>query len=182
MAAAESPVDLVGPLSEDGVYVAPGRTDVIEEAVVTAVEDVRFEGLRMVVVAPNDPQPDPASFARRVQEQTAADVAIVFPAEGPMEAYVIDDLSSSRLRAIDAGRSTDDPAQAVRAFAAELMTEPVQSTPPIFGRLITIGVLLTLALAAVVALEQVVVRNRRQQAGGGREKPVTNRGRVADSA
>lgn len=150
---AESPVLVAEEVAADGVYVAPGRTGFDEEALIAAVEDARFDGLRMVVVVPRDPQPTPSAFARRVQEQTELDAAVVFPAEGPLETYVIEDLSASRIRATEAAREFVDPTRAVEAFATEMMSVREAETPEIVNRILNALVLLTLVVGVVVALE-----------------------------
>ena len=71
--------------------------DLNEELMVTTVQQARARGLRLVVVAPIDPQPVAAAFARRVQEASDADAAIVFPTEGGFEAHVIDEFESVQL-------------------------------------------------------------------------------------
>ena len=142
----------------DGVFVAPSRTDIDEEAMATTVQQARARGLRLVVVAPIDPQPDAAAFARRVQEASDADAAIVFPAEGGFEAHVIDEFTAAHLRAIAAARSKATPVDAVEVFSAELLVEPSRELPPIVNRLLIIVVVLALTLAGAVALEQTLRR------------------------
>ncbi len=129
-----------------------------------AVEDVRFDGLRIVVVVPRDPQPTPSAFARRVQEKTEADAVLVFPPEGRLETYVTDDLSSARIRATDAARQFNDPARAVEAFATEISSTGDGGTPAIVGQVMNALVLLTLVVGIVVAIEQGVNRVRRPAA------------------
>lgn len=150
---AESPILVGEEVAADGVYVAPGRTGFDEDALIAAVEDARFEGIRMAVVVPRDPQPTPAAFARRVQEETELDAVLVFPVEGQLETYVIEDLSGSRIRATEAAREFVDPTRAVEAFATEMMSVRETGTPEIVSRILNALVLLTLVVGVVVALE-----------------------------
>ena len=160
-ATAETPGLVAEEVAIDGVYVAPVRRDIDEEALVTAVQQARARGLRLIVVAPFDPQPDAAAFARRVQEASDADAAIVFAADGVIEAHVIDELESAHLRALAAARSKAAPIDAVEAYSAELLVEPSRDLPPIVNQVITGVVLLALILAGAVALEQMFRRLRR---------------------
>lgn len=166
-AAAESPIEVADELSIDGVYIAPGREEMDEEGLAASIQQARARGLRLVVVAPIDPQPDAASFARRIQEASDADAAIVFPAEGGLEAHVIDEFESARLRALGTARSKASPVAAVEAFSEELLTEPNRALPSIVGQIVAIVVLLALALAGAVAIEQLL---RRLFRGRGRRR------------
>lgn len=163
-AGAESPLDVAEEVAEDGVYVAFGRGSVDETALIAAVDDARFDGLRIVVVLPNDPQPTASAFARRIQEATEADVALVFPEDGPLESHVIDDLSGGRIRATERARALSDPARAVQAFAEELTVEREAGTPEIVGRIINWVILLALVVGLIVAVEQAIERIKRNRA------------------
>lgn len=174
-ASAETPGLVAEGAEDDGVFVGFQRFDIDEESLVAAVEDARFDGLRLVAVAPRDPQPDARAFARRVQEATEADAALVFPPEGPLETFVIDDLSSARVRATEAARGFSDPARAVEAFAVELSDNSAPETPPIVRQLMNGLVLLALIVGVVVAIEQILARVRRSredQPGSDRGLPV----------
>ncbi len=160
-AAAESPISVADELADDGVFVAFLRRDVDEEALIAAVEDARFDGLRLVAVVPNDPQPTPSAFARRIQEQTDADAAIVFPKEGPLETYVIEDLSSSRIRATEAAREFTEPSRAVEAFATELRSTREAGTPAIVNQIMRALVMMALVIGVVVVIEQSVAHFKR---------------------
>lgn len=159
-AGAESPQLVADEVAVDGVFVAPGRTDLMEEELVTVVQQARARGLRLIVVAPLDPAPDAAAFARRVQEASDVDAAIVFPLEGGVEAHVIDDLELAHLRALGAARSKASPVDAVEAYTAELLAEPIREMPAVVNQLVTVVVLLALILAAAVAVEQFLRRLR----------------------
>jgi len=95
-----------------------------------------------------------------VQEQTDADAALVFPAEGGVEAYVADDYSDSAMRALNAARDASDPVAAVEAFTEALTTESVVETPSVVGRVALILVAATLVIAGVSALEASISRKR----------------------
>ncbi len=158
MAGAESPLDLAEDLAVDGVYLAPGRTEIDEAAIADLIREARARGLRMVVVAPNDPQPTAEAFARRVLEASDADAALVFPTEGGLEANVIDEFESASLRALAAGRAKASPEAAVEAYTEELLVEPVRTLPPIIGQLVRGVLFLALILAAAVGFEQLLRR------------------------
>ena len=169
-AGAESPSALAaGELASDGVYVAPGRADMAEEDLTESIEKARALGLRLVVVAPDDPQPTAIAFARRVQEASDADAAIVFPPEGGLEAHVIDELESARFRALDEARGQPNPALAVDAFTTELLAEPSQALPPIVRQVVLLVLVLAFILAGTVALEQLRRRSRAQELPIGRD-------------
>ena len=159
--AAESPARVADGLADDGVFVGFGRSDVDEAELAAAVADARRDGLDLVVVAPRDPQPTAKAFARRIQERTEADVALVFPSDGPLEAYVIDELSSARPRAIEAARILDDPARAVATFTQELGSDESDGRPAIVGQIIRALVICSLLIGAVVAIELAIARVRR---------------------
>lgn len=159
--AAESPSRVADGLADDGVFVGFGRTDVDEAALAAAVADARRDDLDLVVVVPRDPQPSAKAFARRIQERTEADVALVFPSDGPVEAYVIDELSSARPRAIEAARVLGDPARAVAAFAEEVASSEDAGRPPIVGQIIRALVICSLLIGAIVAIELAIDRVRR---------------------
>lgn len=160
-ASAETPTRVAEGLADDGVFVGFGRNDIDEATLVAAVADARDDRLDLVVVVPRDPQPSAKAFARRVQELTEADVAIVFPEEGPVEAYVMEELAPARPRAIEAARSLDDPAGAIAAFTQELTSTEESERPPIVGQILRALVLFSLLIGVVVAIELGVHRLRR---------------------
>ena len=170
-AEAESPTLVKEETAVDGVYVAPSRTEVDVDELVASVQRAQALGLRVVAVVPDDPRPTPAAFARRVQEATDADAAVVFPPEGGLEVHVIDEFESARFRAVAAARSKATPALAVDAFAAELLAAPSGSIPSIVSQLI-LGVLaLAGVLVVAVVLEQLLRRMLR--------RPPSRAGRAA---
>ncbi len=163
-ASAEAPTALADELNQDGVYVSRVRTDIDEEALEAAVKEVGFTGLRLVAVAPIDPQPDGEAFARRIQEAVDADAALVFMADGTLETFVIDDLASARVRATEKAEAVEDPARAVLVFADELTSPRVEGRPAIIGQLIMAVLLMGLAIGLIVGIEQSVAANRRNKA------------------
>ena len=163
-ALAESPVALSEELTNDGVYVSRVRTEIDEITLEAAVNEIRNEGLQLVVVAPIDPQPDGEAFARRIQEAVEADAALIFMPDGSIESYVIDELTPARIRATEKAEAIADPARAVLAFADELTSEREAGRPELIGRLITALVLCGLVIGLVVGVEQTVAANRRRRA------------------
>lgn len=162
-AAAESPVALSEELASDGVYVSRVRTEIDEVALEAAVQEVRSDGLLLVVVAPIDPQPDGEAFARRIQEAVEADAALIFMPDGSIETYVIDELTPARIRAMEKAQAIADPARATLAFADELTSERTAGRPELIGQLIMALVLLGVAIGLIVAAEQAVNANRRKR-------------------
>jgi hypothetical protein len=163
-AGAEPPSQVAEEVADDGVFVGFGRRDIDEEALIAAVEDARFDALRIVAVAPRDPQPGPAAYARRIQEETEADAALVFPMEGPVEVYVIEDLDANRVRAVEAARQADDPASAVAVFAREINSVRETGTPEIVGQIMRALVIMALVIGVVVTIEQAVEMFKRRRA------------------
>lgn len=161
VAQAETPTEVAEEVESDGVYVARGRDDIDEEAMAAVVQDQRFDGLRLVIVAPRDPQPTARAFARRVQEATDADIAIVFPIQGELEAYVIEDLGERKLRALTEARRLTDPVRSVETFAREITTEPEAETPAIIGQITRAVIYMAAGLLIIVLIEQLIAWFRR---------------------
>ena len=159
-AQAESPTELADELSLDGVYISAQRTGFDEAAMAQAVERARAVGIRLVAVAPNNPQPDPASFARRVLEAVNADAAIVFPPDSDIAAYVIDDFEASKSRALVEARSRANPTAALDAFTNELKTNRVTGIPDLVRKLVVIMLVLAVVLALIVLLENQLLSRR----------------------
>ena len=157
-AAAESPTEVAEQLADDGVFVSRARSDIDESALIRAVQDVRFDGLRLVAVAPIDPQPDGKAYARRIREVVDADAALIFLDDGSLEANVIEDLSGGRIRATERARAATDPGRAVLVFGRELTAEPEQGRPVLVSRLILAAIMLAVVIGIVTALEQAVRR------------------------
>ncbi|MEM7338214.1 MAG: hypothetical protein AAF467_06180 [Actinomycetota bacterium] len=166
-AAAETPGEVLEEITLDGVYIARARDGFDEPALANTVREARARGIRLVVVAPTDPQPSATAFARRVLEAADADVSIVFAEDGRVEAFVIDELQSAQFRAVDAARSKADPTVAVEAFVDELLAEPDRGLPPIVNQLLRLVVVLALLLTLAVVAEQLLrrwLRSRRRAA------------------
>ncbi len=160
-ASAESPDEVAEVAADDGVFIGVGRgNDVDEDALIRAVEDARSAGLELVAVVPADPQPTASAFARRVQEAMEVDAALVFPPDGRLETFAIDDLSAARARATARARDVSEPAQAVEAFAAELNSDGGTERAPIVGRIIAALLVFLLIVGGVVAVEQKIKRKR----------------------
>lgn len=153
---AESPTEVAEQMADDGVFVSRARSDIDEDALVRAVQDVRFDGLRLVAVAPIDPQPDGKAYARRIREVVDADAALIFLDDGSLETAVIEDLSGGRIRANERARAATDPGRAVLVFARELTTEPERGRPALVGRLILAVILLASVIVIATVLEQSI--------------------------
>ena len=162
-ASAETPAQVADGLSDDGVFVGFGRSEVDEEDLIAAVADARRRNLDLVVVVPWDPQPTAKAFARRVQEFTEVDVALVFPDEGPVEAYVNDEMeqAAGRPRALEEARGLDDPAAAVGAFTEELLSVETAGRPEIVDRILRWLTIFALVIGVVVVVELIISWARR---------------------
>jgi len=162
-AQAETPAAVVMELDVDGVFIARSRSaEHDEQAMRQSIERARAMGLRVVVAAPVDPQPSPLAFARRILEASDADVALVYPPEGGLETFVIDDFESAQFRALAAARSKSGDAAAIDAFVEELVAEPAQPVPEIVRRLVLIMMALAIILAVLVVLESLLRPRRRR--------------------
>lgn len=157
-AGAESPAVLSGELATDGVYVAPERADVDEVQLVEQVKQARALGLHLVIVVANDPWPTPTAFARRILEASDADVALIFPPGGGMEADVVPELQTNTDRAVTAARAKADPVTATGVFTKELLAKPERSVPAVLSRTILAVLILAVVLGAAVMIEQGVRR------------------------
>lgn len=173
-ASAEDPSVIAEAVSEDGVFVAPGRSEIDEAELEAVVQNLRFQALRVVVVAPNDPQPSSAAFARRIQEATDADIAIVFPPESEdeevevrVEAFVIDDLQENHYRALQEARGFSDPARSVEAFGKEIQAEREVERPAIIGQLLWALALMGIGLIVIFGLERAVAAAKSKSSTNG---------------
>ncbi len=155
-ASAESPLEVAEELADDGVFVARARTDVDEEALANAIQQARFDGLRIVAVAPIDPQPSGSAYARRIQEVVDADAALVFLEDEPLETFVVDELSGGHIRAQQRARAVADPGRAVLTFARELTAERQPSRPALIRQLMLLALLLAAVVGAIMFLENLV--------------------------
>jgi len=157
---AENPLELSDELSLDGVYVSPQRNELDEQAMQRAVERARAVGIRLVAVAPNNPEPDAASFARRILEAVNADAVVVYPPEGGIEAYVIGEFDSAKFRALAEARSKANPEAALDAFTEELLEEPTTGIPDLVRTLVVVMLVLAVVLALIVLVENQLLSRR----------------------
>lgn len=165
-AGAESPTAIAPELAIDGAYVAPERTDVNEADLVEQTNHARALGITLVVVVPNEPLPTAAAFARRVLEASDADVALVFPPGGGLEASVVGDLEGQNFRALAAARSKADPVLATEVYTDTVLAEPSRSVPAVVSRTILAVLVLAVVLGGVVVLEQAIRRATGTAASG----------------
>jgi len=164
VAGAENPTDVQAELADDGIYVAPGRTnDVDTGAVLATIERARAEGVSMQVLWPDEPQPNAGAFARRVQELNNADVVLVFGPEGELGSHVAEDYEDGSIRAFNAARdATGAPAKA-DAYLTGLLEEPVRERPEIISTLVRwIAILIALLVAGAVG-EQMIRKYKRSR-------------------
>ncbi len=155
-AQAESPLDVAEELADDGVFVARARTDIDEESLASAIQQARFDGLRIVAVAPIDPQPSGSAYARRIQEVVDADAALVFLEDEPLETFVVNELSGGHIRAQQRARAVTDPGRAVLTFAQELTAEQQPSRPALIRQLMLLALLLAAVVGAMMLLENLL--------------------------
>lgn len=154
-ASAESPLEVAEELADDGVYVSRARTDIDEQSLAAAIQQVRFDGLRVVAVAPIDPQPSGEAYARRIQEVVDADAALVFLEDEPVQTFVIEELSSGHNRARERAQAVNDPGRAILAFAEELTAERVPSQPALIRQLLLLVLLLAAVIGVVILFENL---------------------------
>lgn len=155
-AGAEPPLEVAEELADDGVFVARARSDVDEASLAAAIQQARFDGLRIVAVAPIDPQPSGSAYARRIQEVVDADAALVFLEDEPLETFVVEELSGGHNRARERARAVNDPGRAVLAFAEELTAEHEPSRPALIRQLMLLTLLLAGVIGAMIVLEHLV--------------------------
>ena len=82
------------------------------------------------------------------------------PSNGPVEAYVGEELAADRPRALNAARALVDPARAVGVFADELTTDADRGQPPIIGQILRALLLMAAIVGAVVLIEFLIGRLR----------------------
>jgi len=163
-AGAENPGDLQADLTDDGVYVAPGRAnDVDPGAVLATIERARAEGVSMQVLWPDDPHPNTGAFARRIQEFNEVDVVLVFGPEDQLGSHVAEDFEDGSIRAFNAARSADTPSAKADAYLTGLLEEPVRERPAIINTLVRwIAILIAVLVAGAVG-EQMIRQYRRSR-------------------
>ncbi len=126
----ETPTKLAEKLEDTGVYIGPGRSDVEAGSFEQAVKRAEEEGIEIIVLVPDRPEPDASAFARRMQERTNVDAAIVFPPDdGQVQAYASDEFESSRTRALDKAQEEDDRSTVLDVYVSELNSGGSRSVP-----------------------------------------------------
>jgi hypothetical protein len=163
-ASAETPTAVAERLADDGVYLAAGNSDYDEAALATVVARARDLGLRMVVIAPDDPQPDNNAFALRVRQLVEADVTLSFGPDGTLGASVTEDYKDAFPRSLAAARDTEPAEAAAEVFLTELVTTPDRSVPGTISTIVRGVVVLLLVLVLAAAAEQLLRRSRRDSA------------------
>jgi hypothetical protein len=156
-ALAENPSEVVAELADDGVYIAAVRTTEADPAsFLPVIERARSEGLSMIVLFPEEPQPSTAAFARRMQETTNVDVALVFGPDGVLGVFVSEDYEDATIRATSAARELTEPVESADAFLTGLLEEPVRERPVIINDLVRWIVILLGVLVAGAVGEQAI--------------------------
>ena len=150
----ENPAAIAEEIQGDGVYIASTREDVSREPLVAEVLRARQNNLRLVIVIPENPEPTPQAYARRMQEATDADAAIVFPSEGQMEAYSVEELRINNGVSLDAARQENDYKMAVSVYAGKMVQNPDRGVPFFILGLIVFVVVLVVVAFWSSSLEQ----------------------------
>ena len=161
----ETPTMVADEVAGDGIYVGDGVTGIDIAAIEPIIARAQQIGIRLVVVAPDDPQPDAESFALRVRQAADVEAALLFAPDGTIWASVVDDYEDGFVRAVNAARAAERPDLAADVFLTALVTEPDRPLPGVIGTIIRIVIFLLLALGVAVAAEQVVRRRRSSAAG-----------------
>ncbi len=135
---AEKISEVTAQTSETSVYVGSERDDIDKQSLIDALQTIRSDadkGLKLIAVAPNDPQPSAQAFARRVQEDTGAEAVLVFSQaqdDNPeLKAYVKSDpkaapdsypnsLKEHQTCALENASKKSSQAEAAKTFAKEL--------------------------------------------------------------
>ncbi len=156
-AAAETPIDVVDAVADDGVYIAPGfKIDADEAEIATAIAEARRNGLEIVAIAPIAPLPDAESFGLRVLQASGTagyDAVVVFSEDGNHQIAVVDEYKDRILRSIEAAQQAPNAADSISAVVTALLAEPEPSVPAAID--VVSGWVFTLIaiLAAAVVLD-----------------------------
>ncbi len=143
----ETPTLLAEKLEDSGVYIGPGRSDLDAATLQEAVSSARQEGLEIVILVPDQPEPNASAFARRIQEKTETDAAIVYPPDGAeLQAYASEEFVSNRTRALNRAQEEADPSAAIGVYVEELQSDGSRNVPVFV--LILVVVVLVLLYAA----------------------------------
>lgn len=157
---AETPTMVADEVSGDGIYVASGISGIDATALTPTIERAQRLGVRLIVVAPVDPQPDAESFSLRVRQAADVEAALLFAPDGSVWASVVEDYDDGFVRAIVAARAAEDPEEAADVFLTELVTEPDRPLPDVIRTVIQTVIILLLALGLAVVAEQLLRRRR----------------------
>ena len=153
----ETPTKIGDKIVEDGVYIAESRTAIERAPLVQAVTDAADDGIKLIIVVPEDPAPDAESFARRMQEATGVDAVVVVPPDdGPVASYAPRDFESSRIRAGSRAKEVGDPAEAAAVFVQELQSDGTGSVPILVLLLVAVILVLLYIAYGSTALEAKV--------------------------
>lgn len=159
--AAETPTAVLDEIADDGVYV--GSTfDIDEEVLAASVSKAKLEGLTIVAIAPNDPEPDAEAFGLRVLQASGTsglDAVVVFTEDGEHQVVVSEDYDDQVVRALHAVRASPTPAAAVDALAEALVAENQPSVPAAID-VVKNWVFLLLALLVIAVILDVLWRQR----------------------
>ncbi len=165
---------VIDEIADDNTYVGSTREDINEAELIAAVEEVNtFTGLRLIVVAPDNPQPSASAFARRLQEETKAEV-LLFPKGDRVVSSVTEDLSQPRDADINtrarnqacatrAAWSQETQANAVNAFGDRL-ADGCPFEPPTFLLLVLGGLALSLGAFGLVTLKENEIKVAKRNA------------------
>lgn len=167
---AERPSEVIADADANGgVYVAPSMGEFDEEQIASIISRTQIEGVRLLVIAPQEAEPDSEAFALRVRQAADTDAVLLFDAEGTAWASVAADYDDGFVRALAAARAAPSPEEAAEAFVQQLLIEPERPLPEIISTVIrwTIYLLVALGLAAVA---EQILRRRRQLARQSRQE------------
>lgn len=189
-AAAETPIDVVEAIADDGVYVAPGFVIGVEDAeIAVAIAEARRQGLQIVAIAPRDPQPDAEAFGLRVLQASGTagyEVVVVFTEDGDHQVVVVDEYKDRILRSIEAARAAPDAADSIAAVTTALLAESEPSVPAaidvVSGWIFTLIAILTAAVILDVLWRQRLRRRyKARKAQSSASQPKTAQSETADS-
>lgn len=150
---------------DDGVYVGDTRKDIDEVGLEKVVGEIRTTSeLRLIVVAPDNPQPSPTAFARRLHDLTKSPV-LLFDKDDRAVSYVFEDKTEPRSAYINRFKRNQacatkavwehsDEVRATEVFADRLLNGcPFQ--PPAFFMVIA-----GIAIGCIGVLGVAVVKER----------------------
>ncbi|MFT7601201.1 MAG: hypothetical protein ACI8TP_004152 [Acidimicrobiales bacterium] len=168
-ASAETPAEVVAEVGDDGVYIsptidAPDGTPLDAASFRPTVEEAQRLGIRLLVIAPADPQPDAESFALRVRQAADVEAVVLFAADGNVYGSVVDDYDTGYIRALAGARSAPTADLAVQTFLDQLVTEPDRPLPSVIATIVRSVIYLVIILGLAVLAEQFFRRRPRQRA------------------